>query len=199
MEKATYNRFITLTHKPAGQETKEQALRRMRKSWHMLQRELARKEPSRRLQFVCIVEWTKAGQPHLHVLYHGKYIAQKHLSRLWKHIHGAPIVDIRKVSADDRTAAYLTKYLTKDNRCPPRMRRWSASRGFLPALPPYINPNWPEDTKYAYSQIAPTTFGNNLYKAGWTLIEGPKDTVIALDIPVTCRNASDIIDRNNSG
>lgn len=174
------DRFITLTHKPIPGETKEQALRDMRHDWHNLHKELDRRQKHDKIKYVCIVEWTKNDQPHLHILCNCDYIRQHTLSALWRRIHGAPIVDIRHVTEDQKAAKYLAKYLTKENQTPARMRRWSATRGFLPPLPPYINPTWPEDTTYSYDPIPPAILARYLIDQGWTMIEGPNDTVIMI-------------------
>lgn len=180
---ANYNRFITLTHRPIPGDTPESALRRMRHDWHTLHKALQRRQGKRKIAYVAVVEWTKNGWPHLHILYKGKFIRQQELSNLWNHIHGAPIVDIRKITTEKKEAEYISKYLTKDNRCPPRMRRWSATRGFLPQLPPYINPAWPEDTTYRYLRVDAANFALQLDTHGWTSLEGPKNTIIMIDVP----------------
>ena len=50
---------------------------------------------------------TNEGYGVLHVLYVGPYIPQGWLSRNWDEIHGAKIVDIRKVKGEKRLARYL--------------------------------------------------------------------------------------------
>ena len=176
-------RFITLTHKPIPGETKEEALRDMRHDWHTLHKELNRRQKGDNISYVCIVEWTINGQPHLHILCNCDYLRQRTLSGLWRNIHGAPIVDIRRVKEEEKAAKYLCKYLTKGTEAPARMRRWSSTRGFLPPLPPYINPAWPEDTTYSYDPIPPTTLASWLIDQGWQMLQGPGDTIILISPP----------------
>jgi hypothetical protein len=105
----------------------------MRKDWPKLRKRICRRLGIKTLKYVAIVEWTEKGAPHLHILCQCGYLRQRWLSGVWKHLHGAPIVDIRKVTENDKAAAYLAKYLTKCTLMPKRLRRWSATRGYLPA------------------------------------------------------------------
>ncbi len=163
----------------------------MRKDWHTLHKALDRLNKKRKITYVCIVEWTKAGEPHLHILMDGPYIAQRRLSGAWRRIHNSPIVDIRRVKSDSAACLYLTKYLTKDTRCPYRMRRWSSTRGFLPPLPPYVNPTWPEDTKWSYTKVGPIAFAQYAEHTGATLIEGPGTSLIVIWPPSTQETQTD--------
>lgn len=52
--------------------------------------------------------------PHLHVLSHGRYLAQRSLSQVWLAITGdSYIVDIRRVRDANQLGHYVTKYVTK--------------------------------------------------------------------------------------
>lgn len=52
--------------------------------------------------------------PHLHVLIEGTYLEQGHLTVLWHAITKTSfILDIRKATRPDHTAAYVVKYITK--------------------------------------------------------------------------------------
>jgi len=67
--------------------------------------------------YIKVPELTKAGRPHLHILYRGSYISQKLLSVWWSQIHQAPVVDIRMYkpySGKRATAAYMAKYMSKE-------------------------------------------------------------------------------------
>ena len=50
---------------------------------------------------------TNEGHGVLHIVYVGPFIPQRWLSRNWEEIHGAKIVDIRKVKGEKRIARYL--------------------------------------------------------------------------------------------
>jgi len=66
--------------------------------------------------YVKVTEYTQAGLPHLHVILRGPYIPQWWLSEQWKEIHHSPIVDVRAVRRHMGAAAYLAKYMGKDER-----------------------------------------------------------------------------------
>lgn len=81
--------------------------------------------------YVKVIEFTKAGLPHLHILLRGPYIPQWWLSKIWGEIHLSPIVDVRAVRGRDGAAGYLAKYMGKDKRS---RQSWSWDwvwRGFV--------------------------------------------------------------------
>lgn len=52
--------------------------------------------------------------PHLHIIAHGKYISQGHLSQAWQSItNDAYICDVRRPENVDITLRYVTKYASK--------------------------------------------------------------------------------------
>lgn len=182
MEGATYNRFITLTHKPTPGETPNDALRKMRHDWAILCKRLQRVNSNRRIGFVCVVEWTAAGQPHLHILAQMPYIHQRRLSGAWKAIHGAPIVDIRKAKPGEGAAKYLAKYLTKGLTTPKRLRRWSSTRAFLPVLPPYISDDYIGPLSWEYLPQKYEAVIRRAHSEGYNLI-GYKDAILISQNP----------------
>lgn len=68
--------------------------------------------------YIRVQEYTKAGKKHLHIILRGKYIEQSYLSAAWSEIHGASVVDIRKVknlNSKGDIAGYLAKYIGKES------------------------------------------------------------------------------------
>ena len=66
--------------------------------------------------YIRVPEYTKSGLAHLHLLCRGRYIDQLVLSQLWQEIHGAKIVDIRKVRdlhGRRQMANEMAKYMAK--------------------------------------------------------------------------------------
>jgi len=105
--KGTY-RFITLT-------TSDRALlvgKDIQQSFRALLGRLRRRGLCS--GYVKVVEFTKRGLPHLHVLMRGPYVPQWRLSEMWGEIHLSPIVDVRAVRGQVGAARYLAKYLGKD-------------------------------------------------------------------------------------
>jgi len=101
-------RLITLTTSEASWE----AGKIIQKSWRALLMRLRRRGWC--TGYVRVVEFTKAGLPHYHVIIRGRYIPQSYLSRIWAAIHLSPIVDVRRVRGRVGAASYLAKYLGKD-------------------------------------------------------------------------------------
>lgn len=68
--------------------------------------------------YIQVPEFTKSGLAHIHVILRGSYIDQALLSAMWEQIHGAKIVDIRRIKdihGKNRMANEMAKYLAKEN------------------------------------------------------------------------------------
>ena len=99
-------RFLTLTSSPRSPED-------IRRSWRTMVKRIRRKIG--RFDYIAVKEFTKAGRPHIHALYRGKYLPQRWISDTWQKIHKANIVYIEKVYGDRRRVSnYLGKYLSKE-------------------------------------------------------------------------------------
>jgi len=67
--------------------------------------------------YIQVPEFTKSGLAHKHIILRGKYIDQAWLSRTWQEIHGAKIVDIRRIRdihGKGRMANEMSKYMSKE-------------------------------------------------------------------------------------
>jgi len=90
-------RFMTLTSSPTSK-------------WRMINPhfQVLRKRIERNFGKIDYIKFrTNEGHGVLHVVYVGTFIPQRWLSRNWNEIHGAKIVDIRKVRGEKRIACYL--------------------------------------------------------------------------------------------
>lgn len=68
--------------------------------------------------YIQVPEFTKTGLAHKHIILRGKFIDQAWLSRSWEEIHGAKIVDIRRIKSrypHGNLAAEMAKYMCKEN------------------------------------------------------------------------------------
>jgi hypothetical protein len=65
------------------------------------------------IEYAAFLEETKRGWPHWHVLVRSNYIPQHKIANIWQDLTGAFVVDVRRIQDPDRTAAYVTKYVTK--------------------------------------------------------------------------------------
>lgn len=104
IEKGGELRFLTLTSSPSSPVD-------IQRSWRKLQMRMQRRHLI--TGYIKVTERTKAGLLHLHVLFRGSYVAQEWISKVWKAIHGAEIVDIRKAYGKTGAASYLAKYMSK--------------------------------------------------------------------------------------
>ena len=113
-------RFMTLTSSPASK------YRQINPHFQVL-----RKRIERNFGKIDYIKFrTNEGHGVLHVLYVGPFIPQRWLSRNWDEIHGAKIVDIRKIRGEKRIACYLiSNYLV--NQTFVRMSWGWVFRGFV--------------------------------------------------------------------
>lgn len=109
LERGGKFRFLTLTSSRDSPET-------CQRSWRVLYMRLQRRGLIE--GYIKVPELSKNGKQHLHVLFRGEYIAQAMISEMWNKIHGAKIVDIRRVKGGRtkaQLASYMAKYMSKDN------------------------------------------------------------------------------------
>jgi len=123
------NRFITLTVNPRVGENEAARLALLANAWRLIIKRLRRLHPKESIEFLAVVEATKAGEPHLHVLFRGPYIPQKLLSTWMNELTESPIVDIRKIRNQKEVVRYVAKYITKaPAQFGSRKRYWSSGR-----------------------------------------------------------------------
>jgi len=103
--------FLTLTLNPKKLEHPKLAVPHLRLTFNAF-REYLRREFGVAPTYICVLEFTKKGVPHLHVLL-DRYIRQQWISRVWEKLGGGRVVFIKQVTVR-RIARYLSKYLTKD-------------------------------------------------------------------------------------
>lgn len=106
-------RFITLTANPHEKENPEDRLKGLSHAWRLIILRLRRLHPGMSIQYLAIVEETKRGEPHLHILFRGPFIPQRLLSGWMDELEHAPIVDIRKIKNPREVISYVAKYVTK--------------------------------------------------------------------------------------
>jgi len=102
-------RFLTLTSGPESPQT-------CQKSFRALYMRLKRRNLVQ--GYIKVPEASKNGKQHLHILFRGSYIESSLISAMWKQIHHAPVIDIRRVRQNGnkrRLASYMAKYLSKEN------------------------------------------------------------------------------------
>ncbi len=103
--------FLTLTLDPKKLEHPKFAVPHLRLCFNKFREYLKRKygaAPS----YICVLEFTAAGVPHLHVLF-DRYIPQEWISDVWDSLGGGRIVFVKRVTVQ-KISRYLSKYLTKE-------------------------------------------------------------------------------------
>jgi len=119
--------FLTLTLDPSKLRDWENAVSYLRQVFNKF-REYLRRHFRVVPNFICILEQTERGLPHLHILF-DRYIEQRWISKTWDRLGGGRIVFIKQVTVRN-VARYLSKYLTKELllSAPKGTRRISTSR-----------------------------------------------------------------------
>jgi len=107
------NRFLTLTVNPRIGDSPEHRLRLLSHAWKVLVKRLRREHGTKAIQYLAVVEQTKLGEPHLHILLRSPFLPQKVLSSAMQDLIGAPVVDIRKIRNQREVVRYVAKYITK--------------------------------------------------------------------------------------
>lgn len=139
--KTAPTRFLTLTLRPDPTLSSQALLDVANHAWSILWRRFRRKFGLRAVGYVKVVELTKKGTPHLHILVECPFIAQKWVSKQWKELTGSYIVDVRRIKSQRMLTGYLTSYLTKAMEVPEGRRKWSASAHYVPPEPePKLEP-----------------------------------------------------------
>ena len=122
--------FITLTWDASRPETVERARQIMGEQWKLLVARIKRKWRKAEFEWGVVVERSKNGYPHFHILARAPYIPQAWLSEQWANLVGAPIVDIQAVQSQYGLARYLSKYLTKSPERIGTGKRYWFSQGY---------------------------------------------------------------------
>lgn len=108
------NRFVTLTVNPATLNSPEERLLALSNAWRIVVKRLRRLHGPKAVNYLAVVEQTKQGEPHLHILLRSPYVPQAWLSAAMRELIDAPIVDIRRVRSTRKAVTYVAKYVTKN-------------------------------------------------------------------------------------
>jgi hypothetical protein len=103
--------FLTLTLDPSKLTDVESAVLYLRIVFNKF-REYLRRKYGAPPRYICVLEFTEAGIPHLHILL-DRYIKHAWISKTWDRLGGGRIVFIKQVTVR-HVARYLSKYLTKE-------------------------------------------------------------------------------------
>lgn len=82
-------------------------------------------------EYLRVLEVTKAGWPHYHMMVRSGYIPQPEIKAVWAEQTGATIVDVRRIYKAEHARRYCLKYLCKQKYVPWTDRRVTFSKGFF--------------------------------------------------------------------
>lgn len=165
------NRFLTLTVSPAAGDTPEDAYAVLMRAWHLIIKRLRRDPRFEAIEYLWVVEATKAGQPHLHILLRSPFLSQSLISEWMSELASSPIVYIESIKTLKQVANYVAKYVAKAPARFGSSKRYFASRDYeldKSAKPvKSLNPleNWSIDRRHI-SQII-----RDLTLDGWIEVE----------------------------
>lgn len=130
--------FWTLTLAPREFTSPQERVRHIRRVFNKF-REYLKRKYGVNLKYICILEFTQKGIPHLHVLF-DTYIPHSWVSLTWGNLGGGRVVWVKRVTVYN-VARYLSKYLTKELllTAPKGARRITTSRAIK--LFPKFNSN----------------------------------------------------------
>jgi len=125
-------RFLTLTAGPRAGQTPEERLKALRRAWNVCVKRLRRLPKYKDLEYHVVVEATKAGEPHFHILLRSPYIAQAQISAAMSELAESPIVDIRVIKNTAKAVAYVAKYMMKGPARFGNSKRYWFSQNYQP-------------------------------------------------------------------
>lgn len=125
-------RHIVLTLKPKENITIKDQIQFLRDAFTKLKTKIRR--TFEKFEYLAVIELTKKGTPHMHILQRGTYIPYRWLKDAWSTFTGAWQVSITAVENTSNAANELAKYLTKTARqlekIAPRMSIITTSKGW---------------------------------------------------------------------
>lgn len=134
VEDAAPNRLITLTVDIKLWESPRAAYDGTRRALGPWTRAMRRDGP---FEYLRVLELTKRGWPHYHLMVRSGYRPYAEVSRVWAELTGARVVDVRQIKQRDSVYWYLVKYLAKQAYCDFTERRVSQTGKFFKPKVPY--------------------------------------------------------------
>lgn len=127
------NRFVTLTAAPDQTESPREVFDRTRRQISELAKVYRRE--GKEFEFLRVLEVHQSGFPHYHLIVRSPWLDQKELSHRWCCLTQSYIVDVRKLSNDDKGVNYVMKYLGKQEKNAFTNRRVSWTKNFFAPEP----------------------------------------------------------------
>jgi len=124
------NRFLTLTINPEVGESPDDRRAILARALHIVIQRARREHPNSEIEYFAVVEATKRGEPHIHVLLRSPFLPQPQISAWMDELAASPIVHIESIDSEGKAAAYVAKYAGKEPVRFGSFKRYWASRGY---------------------------------------------------------------------
>ena len=105
--------FMTLTSRRREGLTANEAALKLTHAWRLIRLRLMRRSGMKKLPFIAVMEATKAGWPHLHILLRSIWLDHDLISSWMAELTDSPVVDIQRIDNKARVNAYVSKYCGK--------------------------------------------------------------------------------------
>jgi len=122
--------FLTLTSRRIENLSPDQAAKALSHAWRLLRLRIFRKFKITKLPFIAVLEATKLGWPHLHILMRAPFIPHKWLSEQMQELLDSPVVGIERIDTHRKLAVYVSKYCTKAEHKFGTAKRYWQSRDY---------------------------------------------------------------------
>lgn len=121
--------FLTLTLRADDPRKPADRVKALSRAWRIIRQRLTRLTGGKEIEFLAVVEQTKRGTPHLHILARAPFISQRWLSQACAELLDAPIVDIRRIDKHRAILGYVAKYVGKNpQKVGSAKRYWKSKR-----------------------------------------------------------------------
>lgn len=161
--------FLTLTSNPAWGECPRERLDHLQRAWELLRKRIERLKGLKSLPYMRVIEATRRGEPHMHVLMRAPFIEQAWISEQMRELNSAPIVDVRAVRSNSEVARYVSKYVTKGGATFEGRRRFAKSRDWIVDDPPSRDPLPRRQLAWIARDFSLETFRKHCVLDGWTV------------------------------
>ncbi|MGA7966800.1 MAG: hypothetical protein WCB49_13120 [Gammaproteobacteria bacterium] len=175
--------FITLTSNPATGKTPDERARALVRAWRLVVKRAKRKFGLKRIPYLVVIEATKAGEPHLHILARLRWLPQAWLSEQMDDLIGAPICWIERISGTRKIAGYVAKYVGKAPNKFGGCKRYWRSLDWIVDRPAWDEANKRGGSDWKIATFRLLTFARRLEQCGYAVEWKREDYVTGTTIP----------------
>lgn len=173
------NRFLTLTVNPRIGSDPADRLRKLARAWRVAVQRLRRLYGNDAINYLAIVEETKQGEPHLHILLRSRYIPQKLISSIMAELIDSPIIDIRAIKSVKQVVHYIAKYIAKAPKQFGSSKRYWSSRTWELGERPTKQPRDPSEPRWEVEMRTLERILDDWLHSGWVARKERDDLIIS--------------------